>query len=390
MLFNSMTFVIFLTIVFMIYWAVPHKYRWLLLLCASYYFYMSWNSKYIVLILFMTIVSYLAARLLEQERLQNKKNIILLVTIVMCLGLLLFYKYFNFFSNSVIEALNIFALQLHPVTLNIVLPIGISFYTFQTLAYVIDVYKGKVAAERHFGIYATFISFFPQLLAGPIARAESILPQIREKHQFDCEKALYGAKMVLWGYFKKIVIADLLVGYVDQAFGSIHEYTGFVWILIAFFLSLQIYCDFSGYSDIAIGTAKFFGIDLKTNFKSPYFADSIKEFWTRWHISLSTCFRDYVYIPLGGNRCSHMRKALNLMITFLVSGLWHGANWTFVIWGGIHGAAQILENVFMKGLHAVRTKKVGKFFMTLGVFIFCSLAWIFFRADTFADAFYVI
>lgn len=390
MLFNSFAFALFFPLTFGVYWLIPHKYRWFLLLCASYYFYMSWNPKYVVLIFLTTFVSYSAALFFEKEGAAGKRKLMLAGTLLVCLGLLFFYKYFNFFSTGFAAFCSRFLLPVHPVVLNLILPVGISFYTFQTLSYVIDVYRGKVKAERHFGIYAAFISFFPQLVAGPIERTQNLLPQIKAVHSFHNEKGMYGAKMMLWGYLKKIVIADLLAQTVDLVFANVYGYSGFAWVLAVFFFSLQIYCDFSGYSDIAIGTAKLLDIDLMTNFKSPYFASSVKEFWSRWHISLSTWFRDYVYIPLGGNRCSSLRRNFNLLITFLVSGLWHGASWTFVFWGGIHGIAQIIENFFSRPLTWLRGKTIGKFFCTVFVFCFCSFAWIFFRANTFAEALYIL
>lgn len=341
MLFNSLQFVIFLPIVFIIYWAISDKYRWMLLLIASYYFYMSWNPKYVVLIFTTTFVSYMAGILLEKFENIKIKKLILLITLMVCLGNLFFYKYFNFVSESVADVLGIFSIKLNPLTLNVLLPVGISFYTFQTLSYVIDIYKGVVKAERHFGIYATFISFFPQLVAGPIERTSNLLSQIKSKKVFDYDQATYGLKLMAWGYFKKLVIADNLSQYVSKVYDAPQSYTGFTLVLATVFFTLQIYCDFSGYSDIAIGLAKILGVNLMTNFKSPYFSQSVKEFWSRWHISLSAWFRDYVYIPLGGNRVGKVRHVINLMITFFVSGLWHGANWTFLIWGGVHGVAQI-------------------------------------------------
>lgn len=336
MLFNSWQFGIFLPIVFGLYWALPQKHRWALLFLASYWFYMSWNVKYVVLILFTTIISYFAAILLERFRSRNAiKKLILFLTLLACLGVLFVFKYFNFFSESLAFMAGKIGLQLHPMTLKLLLPVGISFYTFQTLSYVIDVYRGSVRAEKHFGIYATFISFFPQLVAGPIERTSNLLPQIKGEHVFDYDQAMYGARLMLWGFFKKLVIADNLALFADKVFNDVYSYTGFSLLLATFFFTIQIYCDFSGYSDIARGAAKLFGIELMENFKSPYFASSIHEFWSRWHISLSTWFRDYVYIPLGGNRVSKIRHNINLLITFLVSGLWHGANWTFVIWGAV-------------------------------------------------------
>lgn len=390
MLFNSFEYLVFLPLVFILYWLLPNKMRWVLLFIASYYFYMSWNAKYVVLILFTTLVSYLAAIALEKTQSILLKKLILTATLISSLGVLFFFKYFNFVSESVATVLSRLSIPCHPVTLNLLLPVGISFYTFQTLSYVIDVYRGMVKAEKHFGIYATFISFFPQLVAGPIERTNNLLPQIKKEHHFNYEKAMYGAKLMLWGYYKKLVVADVLAPYVDLVYANPKTYQGFDLLLAAVFFAVQIYCDFSAYSDIAIGTAKLLDIDLMTNFRSPYFSASIKEFWSRWHISLSTWFKDYVYIPLGGNRCSKLRHSFNLLVTFLVSGLWHGASWTFVVWGLIHGLAQVIEGVLAKPLEAFRRGKVRRWISVLFVSIFCCIAWIFFRAESFSDAFYLL
>lgn len=331
MLFNSVSFAIFLPIVFLVYWVLPQNKKWILLLLASYYFYMSWNPKYVVLILLTTTVSYFAALGIEKAKNTKEKKTVLIIAVVFCLGVLFLFKYFNFFSESVILFLRLFSIQLHPLTLKILLPVGISFYTFQSLSYVIDVYRGSISAEKHFGIYATFISFFPQLVAGPIERSNNLLPQIKMHHEFDYSLAMDGIKLMMIGFYKKLVIADIVAVYVDQIYADVYSFKGFDLALVIFLFSMQIYCDFSGYSDIAIGTSKLFGINLMNNFMSPYFAISIKDFWSRWHISLSTWFKDYVYIPLGGNRCSMARRNANLLITFLLSGLWHGANWTYVL-----------------------------------------------------------
>lgn len=389
MLFNSFSFAVFLPIVFIVYWVIPHRYRWVLLLVASYYFYMSWNAKYIVLIVFTTVISYVAGRLLENERNHRKKKLILVSVAVLSLGVLFFFKYFNFVSESIASVLNLFAIQMNPLTLKILLPVGISFYTFQTLSYVIDVYKEDVPAEHHFGYYATFVSFFPQLVAGPIERTKNLLSQIKAECEFDYSKASYGIKLMIWGFFKKLVIADVLSIYVSKVFDNISQYSGFAIVIASMFFSLQIYCDFSGYSDIAIGTAKLLGIDLMSNFKSPYFSQSIKEFWSRWHISLSTWFRDYVYIPLGGSRVGKIRHVINLMITFLVSGIWHGANWTFIFWGGVHGIYQVVENVLFP-----QSKKNSRgiiWIVRVGIiFIICTFAWIFFVSNSVEDACYAL
>lgn len=391
MLFNSFAFAIFLPIIFILYWLLPHKMRWVIMLAASYYFYMSWNAKYVFLILFTTIISYFAAILLENEKNNKKKRWILVGTAIVCLGILFFFKYFNFVSESVTAILKVFAIQTNPILLNLLLPVGISFYTFQTLSYVIDVYRGDVKAEHHFGYYAVFISFFPQLVAGPIERTINLLPQIKAEHKFDYNQSTYGLKLMAWGYFKKIVIADTLSQFVSKVYDAPQGFTGFALVLATVFFSLQIYCDFSGYSDIAIGTAKLLGIDLMINFKSPYLSQSIKEFWSRWHISLSTWFRDYVYIPLGGSHVGRIRHAVNLLSTFLISGLWHGANWTFVIWGGIHGIGQVIENIVVpKDKLKTKSKSIIWFLRVLFVFVFASFAWIFFVSNSLGDAIYVI
>ncbi len=394
MLFNSLQFAVFLPIVFSVYWVLPHRFRWILLLISSYYFYMSWNVKYVGLILFTTAISYVCSRMLETAKNMRTKKIYLVITVFTSLGVLFFFKYFNFFSNSICNLLNCLAIPIHPVTLNVLLPVGISFYTFQTLSYVIDVYRGTVKPIHHFGKYAVFISFFPQLVAGPIERTNNLMPQIINESRFDYNKATYGLKLMAWGFFKKIALADTLAIYVDRVYDNIRGYRGFALVAVSVMFAVQIYCDFSGYSDIAIGTAKLFGIDLMKNFKSPYLAKSIKEFWGRWHISLSTWFRDYVYIPLGGNRRGKKRQIWNLIITFLVSGLWHGADWTYVVWGGIHGIGQVLENLF-KNFHnrqlKIKKKNVLRdWCMTGGVFLFCTFSWIFFRAVTLQDAIYVL
>ena len=350
---------------------------------------MSWNIKYVFLIFFTTVASYMAALLMEKFTQKKIKKLILIITAILCLGVLFFFKYFNFVSTSITEILSLFTIKLNPIILYLLLPVGISFYTFQTLSYVIDVYRGKIKAERHFGYYATFISFFPQLVAGPIERTDNLLPQIKSEHKFNYDQSTYGLKLMAWGFFKKIVIADTLSQYVSIIYSSPQSFTGFSLVLATLFFTIQIYCDFSGYSDIAIGTAKLMGIELMTNFKSPYFSQSIKEFWGRWHISLSTWFRDYIYIPLGGNRVSKLRHYFNLFITFLASGLWHGANWTFIVWGGIHGFALIMEDLIF-GKKKTSKKFFKKLIRVLFVFAFVSVAWIFFVSNSISDAFYII
>lgn len=397
MLFNSLAFAIFLPIVFFLFWLVPQKYRWIVLLISSYYFYMSWNVKYVVLILFTTFVSYCSALLIPRYEKKSSKLTIMWLAVGASLFVLFFFKYLDFAQNTLIRVLNSFAIQLHPLTLKIMLPVGISFYTFQTLSYVIDVYKGEVEPERNFFKYATFVSFFPQLVAGPIERTKNLLPQIDCEHTFTYEKASYGIKLMAWGFFKKIVIADNLGSMVDSVFNHPDEYQGFSFVLAVLFFTVQIYCDFSGYSDIAIGTAKLFDIDLMTNFKSPYFSASIQEFWRRWHISLSGWFRDYVYIPLGGSRVSKIRHYINLCVTFLLSGLWHGAAFTYIVWGGLHGLMQCVESFFfgkkLRSEHKEGGAKKGTlvwWIRVIVVFILVAGAWCFFRAGSLSQAVYVL
>ena len=388
MLFNSLAFAIFLPVVFAVYWLLPHRFRWIALLAASYYFYMSWNVKYVVLILATTIISYLAAIGMERARTAAQKKACVLAAALISLGILFIFKYFNFAMESLAALARMIAIPMQPVTLKLLLPVGISFYTFQTLSYVVDVYRGDCPAEKHFGMYALFVSFFPQLVAGPIERTTNLLPQLKQEHTFSYDEGAYGLKQMAWGFFKKMAVADTLAVYVNSVYGNLPAHSGFSLILASVFFAFQIYCDFSGYSDIAIGTARLFGIRLMQNFKSPYFSASIKEFWSRWHISLSTWFRDYVYIPLGGNRCGRIRHKLNLLITFLVSGLWHGANWTFVIWGGLHGAAQAAEACLPGRKNRSRRWPIQALSILL-VFLFTTAAWVFFRAETLGDAVYV-
>ena len=383
MIFSSLKFMIFFPVVTLIYYLIPRKLKVYWLLAASYYFYMSWNMKYVMLIATSTLVSYLCAIAIEKTSSVKKKRIYIAVALIISLGILFIFKYFNFVVKSIASIVTF-----NPVYLKLILPVGISFYTFQTLSYVVDVYKGKIQAERNLGVYAAFVSFFPQLVAGPIERATNLLPQIKRESRFNYDMACEGVFLIIWGLYKKIVIADNLAVWADKVYGSVSSYSGSSLLLATLFFTFQIYCDFSGYSDIARGSAKLFNIELMENFKSPYFSTSIKEFWGRWHISLSTWFRDYVYIPLGGNRVSKVRTIINLMITFLVSGLWHGANWTFVLWGGIHGIGQVIENVL-----GIEKYQKHNFFWPVRVlftFLFVMLAWVFFRAADISAAFYII
>lgn len=376
MLFNSFSYAVFVPIIFIIYWFMPHRFRWVLLLAASYYFYMSWNPKYIILILATTFISYITGIVIEQTENKLQKKVYLVLSVIFCMGILFIFKYFNFFIENLSSVLDIFTIKMHPITLKLLLPVGISFYTFQTMSYVIDVYRGDVQAEKHFGYYAAFISFFPQLVAGPIERTSNLLPQIKREQKFSEQKAFDGLKLMLWGYYKKLVVADTLAPYVDKVYNQLELYQGFSLMIVVFFFSLQIYCDFSGYSDIAIGTARLFGIDLIKNFDAPYFSKSVKEFWRRWHISLSSWFRDYLYIPLGGNRFGTVRTGMNKLIVFFATGFWHGANVTFILWGLFHGLFSVLEQANIIPVEKMRGKGIGHiytmFLVTIGFVLFRS------------------
>ena len=383
MVFNSIQFAIFLPIVFALHWVMPPRHRWVVLLAASYVFYAFCGVKYLALLLAVTLISYGAGRFLERTANPKTRKLCLTCAVLAMLAFLFFYKYFNFFSQSISSVLGLFGCVRDPFLIHVVLPVGISFYIFTAISYVADVYRQKIPAEHHFGRFSLYIGFFPSLLSGPIERADNLLPQIHDPKPFDYDLAVYGMREILLGCFKKMVVADRLSAYVNLVFSDVSAHRGFILLLAVLFYTVQIYCDFSGYSDIAIGVAKLFGISLRPNFRTPYNALSIKEFWGRWHISLSSWFRDYVYIPLGGNRVGAFRHKMNLMITFLVSGLWHGASWNFIIWGGIHGAVQILEALFG------RKNKAPVFFRWLGTMLIVSAAWVFFRANTLNDALYV-
>jgi len=395
MLFNSFHFLIFFPIVTTLYFMLPHRFRWGLLLAASCYFYMAFIPQYI-LILFITItVDYFAGIGIESAQ-GNRKRWLLIASIVANVGMLAFFKYFNF-ANENISALAGFIGWNYPIeNLEIILPIGLSFHIFQSLSYTIEVYRGNQKAERHFGYLALYVMFYPQLVAGPIERPQNVLHQLHEEHRFEYQRVADGLKWMAWGMFKKVVIADRMALFVNPIYDSPtgHEGPALAFATIAF--AIQIYCDFSGYSDIAFGSAQVMGIRLMKNFNHPYFAKSISEFWRRWHISLSTWFRDYVYIPLGGNRAGMRRMALNLLITFLVSGLWHGANWTFIIWGALHGAYIVINGLTEPLWTRLRNVGFAKRFYPaldgishLTTFGLVCFAWIFFRASSVTDAFYI-
>ncbi len=393
MLFNSFEFLLFFPMVAIIYYVISPKYRWLFLLIASYYFYMNWQPIYAILIFTSTLITYVCALKIDATTVQNKKKAYLKVSLIINLGILFLFKYYDFFNDSIFEFLESWGLRMKLPNFDLLLPVGISFYTFQAIGYTIDVYRGDIKSEKHFGIYALFVAFFPQLVAGPIERAVNLLPQFKETKVLNYNQAVEGVRLIIWGYFMKIVVADRLAIYVNSVYG-IPEYHSSITLLIAtIFFAFQIYCDFAGYSNIAIGCAKIMGFDLMTNFKRPYFAQSCAEFWSRWHISLSTWFKDYVYIPLGGNREGTVKNYRNLLVTFLISGLWHGANWTFVIWGGLNGVYQVLFKI----LGISPNKKSAEtnigivyFGNIMLTFILISFTWIFFRANNFIDAITVI
>lgn len=398
MLFNSFQFLIFFPVVTVLYFLLPHRYRWLHLLLASCIFYMAFIPAYILILFFTIIIDYIAGIVIEGST-GKRRKLFLIISIVANVAVLSVFKYYNFFIDNVNSLLATFDIVTQPLPyLGIILPIGLSFHTFQAMSYTIEVYRGHQRAERHAGIYALYVMFYPQLVAGPIERPQNILHQFHEKKNFDYQKVVSGLKLMLWGMFMKVVIADRAALYVDPVYNNIDQHNGTTLLIATLLFSFQIYCDFAGYSYIAIGAARVMGIKLMTNFNHPYFAASIPEFWRRWHISLSTWFRDYVYIPLGGNRCSLARWQLNLLITFLISGIWHGANWTFVVWGALHGIFQITSNLRKRyfGKNTGRAKSAGagsilsKLMHILLTFLLVSFAWIFFRATTISDAFLVV
>jgi alginate O-acetyltransferase complex protein AlgI len=384
MLFNSLEFLIFFPIVTLIYFLLPHKFRWFHLLVASCIFYMFFIPVYILILIFTIIVDYYAGIMIEHVP-KHRKKMFLILSLIANIGVLAVFKYFNFFAENI----NYVSNEKWIPYLNIILPIGLSFHTFQAMSYTIEVYRGNQKAERHFGIYALYVMFYPQLVAGPIERPQNLLPQFRVEHKFSQEGFFDGFRLMLWGFFKKVVIADRLSMYVDAVFDNPGDYTNYLnCALGTFFFAIQIYCDFSGYSDIAIGAARTMGFKLMTNFDRPYFSTNIREFWSRWHISLSSWFRDYVYISLGGNRVSKKRIYINTAIVFLLSGLWHGANWTFIIWGAMHTVyimIHMLKRDFIKRNDPFNTP-VGTIFSYIITFSAVCLAWIFFRANSVHDA----
>jgi alginate O-acetyltransferase complex protein AlgI len=376
MLFNSISFIYFFLITVVLYFILPHKNRWLLLLLASAYFYMAYKPIFILILVYTIIVDYFAAIAIEDSILITKKKIFLILSLFANIGVLFFFKYFNFFSDNINLLLDNFHLNKRIPILDIILPIGLSFHTFQAISYTIEVYRGKQKAERHIGYYSLYVLFFPQLVAGPIERPQNVLHQFHEKKYFNYENSVKGFQLIIFGLFKKIVIADRLSIYVNEIYKNPDQHYSLSILIAALFFSIQIYCDFSGYSDIAKGSAKILGYDLMLNFNYPYFSKNISEFWSRWHISLSTWFRDYVYIPLGGNRVSNIKYYRNILIVFGLSGFWHGANWTFIIWGIAHAFLLVFESIFNKN-------RIVNFllFNQFSTFLIISLTWIFFRSE---------
>ena len=396
MLFNSVEFLLFFTLVTALYYLLPHKFRWIHLLLASCLFYMYFIPVYILILFFTIIIDYWAGIAIENAE-GTRRKAYLILSIVANVGVLAFFKYYNLFAGSV----NHLSYISHSATsvpyIDIILPIGLSFHTFQAMSYTIEVYRGNYKAERHPGIYALYVMFYPQLVAGPIERPQNLLPQFRVKHQLEYDNVAIGLRLMLWGMVKKVVIADGLLQFTDAVFNHPKNYPGLVMVIAALFFSIQIYCDFSGYSDIAIGAARVMGFKLMTNFNLPYFSRNVVEFWKRWHISLSTWFRDYLYISLGGNRVSVLRMYLNLLIVFVISGLWHGAHYTYLVWGALHG----LGFVFVRMTANLRrkladstglSKKQGlnNFLSVLITFGFVTFAWIFFRAESLHNAALII
>jgi alginate O-acetyltransferase complex protein AlgI len=391
MLFNSISFAIFYIVVTLSFFVLPHRYRWFLLLAASIYFYMAFIPAYIVILALTIVIDYYAGIAIDKN-VGARRKALLVASIVVNVAILCLFKYYNFFASNL--NFTITGTNQGPLPfLKWILPIGLSFHTFQALSYIIEVYRGNQKPERNFGIYSLYIMFYPQLVAGPIERPQNMLPQMHKKHVINYENFEKGLGLMLWGFFKKIVVADRLSIYVSSVYDSPSIHNGTTIVLASLFFAIQIYCDFSGYTDIAIGCAKTMGFDLVLNFRRPYFARSIREFWNRWHMSLSTWFRDYLYIPLGGNRVSKLRQSLNLMIVFLVSGFWHGANWTFIIWGGLHGFYLIINNLLRPRMPAVikdGNNALVNFIMILFNLLLVTFAWIFFRANSLHDAWIII
>lgn len=387
MLFNSLEYLIFLPIVFILYWFVFNKnlfFQNLFILFSSYLFYGWWDYRFLSLIIISTIIDFFIGKKIHFSNEIKSKKIYLLISIMTNLGILGFFKYFNFFIDSFSDLIGLTGYSItNQWTLNIILPVGISFYTFQTMSYSLDIFRKKMKPVNNFIAFASFVSFFPQLVAGPIERAKALLPQMMKIRSFDYLQAMIGLRLIIWGMFKKVVVADSLAKYVDIFYANPNDFTGLPSIIAMLFFTFQIYCDFSGYSDIAIGTARLFGIKLNRNFNIPYISTSFTEFWKRWHISLSSWFRDYVYISLGGNRVGKLLNYRNLILTFVVSGLWHGANYTFIVWGLIHGLLLIIEKFFKDIKLNLSLNRILKIAIT---FFITNITWVFFRSNNVSEA----
>ncbi len=396
MLFNSLDFLLFFPIVCLLFFGLPQKFRWLMLLVASCYFYMYFIPIYILILAGTIVIDYFAGILIEQNH-GKRRRFYLIVSLFANIMVLAVFKYYNFFIENIETLLTALGSTTRLPYLSILLPVGLSFHTFQAMSYTIEVYRGKQKAEKHFGIYALYVMFFPQLVAGPIERPQNVLHQFHEHKVFTYANLIKGLKLVIWGFFMKVVVADRLAIYVNAAYNNVDNHNGTTLLLATTFFSFQIYCDFAGYSSIAIGTARIMGFDLMTNFNRPYFARTISEFWKRWHISLSTWFRDYLYLPLGGNKVSKYRWYFNLFVVFLISGIWHGANWTFVIWGALNGfylvmaiVSQTFRDRINNALGLTRNRTFFTALQIITTFILSSFAWIFFRANTVDEAFLIV
>ena len=394
MLFNSISFVIFYIVVTSLYFAAPQKLKWVILLAASCYFYMAFVPVYILILGFTIVIDYFAGILIEKAKQPHHRKMLLGASLIANIGILAVFKYFNFINLNLDFLAHKFDVHNPIPYLTILLPIGLSFHTFQAMSYTIEVYRGNQKAERHFGIYSLYVMFYPQLVAGPIERPQNILPQMHADHHFDYDLMKSGLELMLWGFFKKLVIADRLSIFVNSVYNNPHMHNGTTIVIASLFFAVQIYCDFSGYTDIAIGCARTMGFELMKNFNRPYFATNIQDFWRRWHISLSTWFRDYLYIPLGGSKVPVYRRYLNLFIVFLVSGLWHGANYTYLIWGALHGVFCVIYVIIRPYLRktpenqlAASLMRIGNIMITVTLVTF---AWIFFRANSVGDAFVLI
>ena len=396
MVFNSFHFAFFFIIVTILYFALPYKRRWFLLLMSSCYFYMAFVPIYIFILGFTIVVDYFAGIYLEKST-GKRKKIYLIASLIANIGVLAVFKYYNFFNDNLSVFLQDFGYHNPMPFLSILLPIGLSFHTFQAMSYTIEVYRGRQKAERNFGIYALYVMFYPQLVSGPIERPQNLLHQFYESHHFDYDRITYGLKQMLWGFFKKIVIADRLGLYVNIAYNNPEQHTGTTLVLATIFFSFQIYCDFSGYSDIAIGAARVMGFNLMKNFNHPILAKSTSEHWKRWHISLSTWFKDFLYFPLGGSRVPAYRLYFNLFIVFFLSGFWHGANWTFIIWGSLNGFYVIFASITKKyreyfdtAIGLIKLPRINLIINTLITFGLITFSRVFFRANNLTDAFHII